>query len=218
MNPATKQLIAAIPTIAKDKQVFLSKTKLLKLLYLFDVEYFRQHRSTFTGFAWKFFHLGPWTHEIDTILEDLIREEVLIARQSARPDFDSTTYVPVKDQQIGVVLSDIHDEFALKRVLNAWIDRQLGEILDHVYFHTEPMKNAVRNTPLDFSMVQSQQPERYVRAQSGTAPKDAKRIRQTFRERQAQLPSSHLSPIDFTPPRYDDEFFQAMAKLETERA
>jgi hypothetical protein len=137
MNPATKQLIAAIATIAKDKQVFLSKTKLLKLLYLFDVEYFRQHRSTFTGFAWKFFHLGPWTHEIDTILEDLIREEVLIARQSARPDFDSTTYVPVKDQQIGVVLSDIHDEFALKRVLNAWIDRQLGEILDHVYFHTE---------------------------------------------------------------------------------
>ncbi|MDC8451056.1 MAG: hypothetical protein LV473_22295 [Nitrospira sp.] len=218
MNPATTQLIAAIATIAKDKQVFLSKTKLLKLLYLFDVEYFRQHRSTFTGFAWKFFHLGPWTNEIDTVLEDLVREEVLIARQSARPDFDSTTYVPLEDQQISLVLSDIRDEFALKRVLNAWIERQLGEILDHVYFHTEPMENAVRNTPLDFSVVPSQQPERYVRPQSSTTTKDARRIRQTFRERQSQLRSNHLSPIDFTPPRYDDEFFQAMAKLETDRA
>jgi len=200
MNQSTKQVIAAIATVAKQKQVFLSKTKLLKLLYLFDVEYFRQHRNTFTGFAWKFFHLGPWTIEFDPLLEELEREDILLARQSTRPDHESTTYLPVEDQEIGPVLPGHHDEFALRRVLNAWIDRPLGEILDHVYFHTEPMESAVRNTPLDFSKVSSQQPERYNRPQSGTAPGDAARIRQAFRDRQSQLRARQISPTEFTPP------------------
>ena len=39
---------------------YFTKTKLLKLLYLFDVEYYRIHRIIFfTGFSWKFYHLGP---------------------------------------------------------------------------------------------------------------------------------------------------------------
>jgi len=80
------------------------------------------------------------------------------------------------------------------------------------------MENAVRNTALDFSMVHAQPPERYVRPQSGTTPSEAARIRQAFRDRQSQLRAHQISPTDFAPPRYDDEFFQAMTKLETNPA
>jgi hypothetical protein len=56
-------LIQAIVTWIAEHDGYATKTKLLKLLYLFDVEYYRQHRYTFTGFGWKFFHLGPWAAE-----------------------------------------------------------------------------------------------------------------------------------------------------------
>lgn len=218
MNQAVKQLIPAIASFAKEKGAYLPKTKLLKLLYLFDVEYYRIHRSTFTGFPWKFFHLGPWTNEFDPVLESLVREGTLIAVPNRRPDFDSTNYLPAKDQDIGNLFPDIHDDFALRRVLKAWTERPVGEILDHVYFHTEPMENAVRNTSLDFSVVPTQQPERYARASSNTSPGDAARIRRAFKERQAQLRAQQASSTIFTPPRYDEEFFQAMAKLDADPA
>ena len=50
-------LIPAVVTWVVEHDSYVTKTKLLKLLYVFDVEYYR-HRSTFTGFGWKFFHLG----------------------------------------------------------------------------------------------------------------------------------------------------------------
>lgn len=218
MNQAVKQLIPAIASFAKDKDVYLSKTKLLKLLYLFDVEYYRLHRTTFTGFPWKFFHLGPWTNEFDPVLEALEREGTLIPRPNPRPDFDSINYLPAEDVDFGNLFSDIHDDFALRRVLKTWVERPVGEILDHVYFHTEPMEIAVRNTPLDFSVVPVQQPDRYERASSNTNPRDAARIRKAFKERQTQLRSQQTSPTTFTPPRYDGEFFQAMAKLDADPA
>jgi hypothetical protein len=217
MNQATKPLITAIATVAKEKQVYLSKTKLLKLLYLFDVEYFRRHRATFTDFGWKFFHLGPWTNEFDTVLEELVRDDILVPRQSSRPDYDSISYLPVEDQDVEGVLPNVHDELAFKKVLNVWLERPLGEILDHVYFHTEPMENAVRNTPLDFNVIPGQQPERYIRSASQTMPRDASRIRRAFNERLTELRANQGMTTDsFTPPRYDEEFYQAMAKLETD--
>ena len=55
-----EKLMIAIVSWAVEQGSYITKTKLLKLLYLFDVEYYRVHRRTFTGFSWKFFHLGPW--------------------------------------------------------------------------------------------------------------------------------------------------------------
>jgi len=218
MNPAVKQLIPAIASFAKEKEAYLSKTKLLKLLYLFDVEYYRLHRTTFTGFPWKFFHLGPWTNEFDPVLEELVGAGELISRPSSRHDYDSMNYLPAEPREIGPLFTSFRDEGVLNRVLNVWVERSVGEILDYVYFHTEPMENGVRNTPLDFSVIPSQQPERYARTASNTPPGVMTRMRQEFKERQAQLQVQQFGDTEFTPPRYDDEFFQAMSKLEENSA
>lgn len=212
MNPATKQLIPAIASYVKEREAYLSKTKLLKLLYLFDVEYYRIHRQTFTGFQWKFFHLGPWTNEFDPLLEELERSGVLIAQPSPRPEYDSRNYVTTEYHDIDGLFANNRDEAALKSILSRWAERPLGEILDYVYFRTEPMEHGIRNVPLDFSVIPTEAPEKYKRAASGIAPSEITCRRKAFRERQALLRSQHGS-FEFTPPRYDEEFFEALSKL-----
>src|SRR6266849_3614938 len=80
--PATDKLIVAIVTWVVDQESYVTKTKLLKLLYLFDVEYYRAHRQTFTGFSWKFFHLGPWAAEFDPTLDGLVAKAALVQQHS----------------------------------------------------------------------------------------------------------------------------------------
>src|SRR5262249_1119378 len=69
MNPKLKDLMAAIVSRVNERGSGVSKTKLLKLLYLFDIEWFRRHKETFSGFDWQFYLLGPWTGEYDPTLE-----------------------------------------------------------------------------------------------------------------------------------------------------
>jgi hypothetical protein len=58
-------LIPAVLTYARAKGGYTTKTKLLKLLYLLDIEAFRKQRSTLTGFRWIFYKYGPWTYNRD---------------------------------------------------------------------------------------------------------------------------------------------------------
>lgn len=214
MNQAVKKLIPAIASYVKGKESNLSKTKLLKLLYLFDVEYYRLHQQTFTGFQWKFFHLGPWTNEIDRLLEDLVHSSDLIPKPYSTQEYDSYNYEAAEDSDIGALFTSVRDEGAIKRVLSTWAERSVGEILDYVYFHTEPMEHGIRNAPLDFSVISAQAPERYARSSSATLPADAARLRKTVKEKQASLRKQQNGTFEFTPPRYDEEFFRALSKLD----
>ena len=82
-------LISAIVTWIAEHDSYATKTKLLKLLYLFDVEYYRQHRCKFTGFGWKFFHLGPWAAEYDPTLSGLLAHGVLSEQRSNSSEYDA---------------------------------------------------------------------------------------------------------------------------------
>jgi hypothetical protein len=94
VNAYTKKLIHAIVSQVVEKGGYVTKTKLLKLLYLFDVEYYRVHRQTFTGFNWKFFHLGPWAREFDPLMEELVHSETLVESTSAKQDYDTKFFRP----------------------------------------------------------------------------------------------------------------------------
>jgi len=214
MNQIVKQLIPAIASYVKDKESNLSKTKLLKLLYLFDVAFYRLHRQTLTGLQWKFFHLGPWTNEIDPLLDELIRSGELVEKPYSTQEYDSCNYEPAEETDIGSLFTSVRDEGVLKRVLSTWADRSVGEILDYVYFHTEPMEHGIRNAPLDFGLISNQPTERYERSSSGTSPKEAERLRKAIQARLGSLQKEQTSKFEFTPPRYDEEYFRALSKLD----
>src|SRR5713226_4367588 len=134
MNPAIERLIPATVSHVNEHGGYMTKTKLLKLLYLFDVEYYRIHRQTFTGFSWKFFHLGPWAREFDPLIEELVRTETLVETTSAKQEYETKFFRAAEPRDMNGLFPTFADESLLLSILNTWSDAPTGEILDHVYF------------------------------------------------------------------------------------
>lgn len=215
MNPAVKQLIPAVVWYVTHRGGFLTKTRLLKLLYLFDVEYYRRHRNTFTGFQWKFFHLGPWTSEFEPTVNELVGRGILEERQSQKSDFDTKFYRCPEPSDLSRIFADYHDEAAVKGVLDLWGDRPTGEILDYVYFHTEPMEHGIRNEPLDFATVEAEPTRLYRRSASGRTSGQVAVLHRRFEDVLRKMTTTaEQREFDLTPPRYDDEFHDALGKLD----
>ncbi|HET8580808.1 MAG TPA: hypothetical protein VFL31_07400 [Nitrospiraceae bacterium] len=208
-------LIPAIVTWIVDHDSYATKTKILKLLYLFDVEYYRRYRHTFTGFSWKLFHLGPWAAEYDPALSGLVAHGVLSEQRSNASEYDTAFYRPAERVETRRAVPTVGDESILLQVLKRWGTRTTGEILNYVYFQTEPMEAGIRNQALDFSVIPAERPVVYSRSASGKSPADIRKLRVQFEKRQAERKDKERQPFPFTPPKYDDEYFEAMAKLQS---
>jgi hypothetical protein len=214
MNPKLNSLIKAIVFYVKRRDGFITKTKLLKLLYLFDVEYFRVHRQTFTGFEWKFYHLGPWTAQYDPILDCLVESDQLVRRQSSQPDYDTQFFEPAQEEAINVALPELKDEYILKVILDNWGDKSSGEILDYVYFETEPMIKGQRDRLLDFGLIPEEPTPSYRRSPSGKSDKEIQAVRNRVAERLKSNASDEYEKTTSAPPRYDDEYWKAVEIME----
>src|SRR5260370_4305738 len=132
-------LIPEIVTWIAEQDSYATKTKLLKLLYWFDVEYYRQHRHTFTGFGWKFFHLGPWAAEYDPALSGLLAHGVLFEQRSNSSEYDTAFYKPGERVETRRAFVNVKDQSILLAALKRSGTRTTGETLTYVYFHTEPL-------------------------------------------------------------------------------
>jgi hypothetical protein len=213
MNSSVSELIVAVVTYVTTHDSYITKTKLLKLLYLFDVEFYRAFGRTFTGFQWKYFHLGPWTREFDPALEVLVSRGELIEQASERSEFEAKFLHASQPINLRRPVANYREEAVLKIVLDTWGASTTGEILDYVYFHTEPMENGIRNENLDFSKIVQQSPIRYKRTASDKTPGEIRMLRRKFGE--AVAANLKSASFHFTPPQYDDEFREAIAKLDT---
>jgi hypothetical protein len=213
VNETVKVLIPAIVAYVVETGGYVTKTKLLKLLYLIDVEFYRSHRQTFTGFDWKFFHLGPWSADFDPLLSNLLASGTLIERIGTKPEYETKFYYVAEPHDLGKLFKSATDEFALKGVLKTWAESSTGEILDHVYFHTEPMEHGVRNERLDFSSISEGPVQQYIRPSSGIQAKEIKKLRAKFDSRSKEL--ARHAAFAYTPPRYDDEFRKGIDELES---
>jgi hypothetical protein len=211
MSDSITELITAIVSYVTEHGGYVTKTKLLKLLYLFDVEFYRAHGKTFTGFQWKYFHLGPWTKEFDPVLAQLVVDGSLIEQSAERLDFDTKFLRSAESHDLKAPFDNYRDEGILKVLLDTWGSSQTGEILNYVYFRTEPMEYGVRNENLDFTRVSQQLPETYKRRPSGKTPNEIKALRREFNRKAAERP---VTSFEFTQPKYDEEFQEAMEKLD----
>lgn len=138
---------------AKNQGVFdIGATKLTKLLYLIDCEYFRWARTTLTGAPWLFYHFGPYSAD-------------LLAVAGKTPGVAFAEPVEVEGERTfkACRIAQFHADplarfppelrAAVEKVCSRWLALDLETILDHVYFHTEPMLTATRSQPLDFSLI-----------------------------------------------------------------
>jgi hypothetical protein len=212
MNDRIAELIPAVVSYVTKQGGYVTKTKLLKLLYLIDVDFYRAHRTTLTGFQWKYFHLGPWTNEVDPILEELVAASSLQETRSDKSEYETRFFHSSEPPDLGKLFNTFKDEAIVKIVLDTWGNRTTAEILDYVYFQTDPMEHGIRNERLDFSRISSRVPEPYKKSSSGKTKNEIARLRGEFKRK---APTTNETRFEFTPPRYDSEFLEAMEKLDS---
>jgi hypothetical protein len=152
-SPILQNLIKHIITRVSDEGAILGVTKLVKLLYLIDVEYYRRHRKLLTGLDWIFYHYGPYSLEIPDIIcsldLDIPQEDVSIGDGRIVHQFK-----PVYKQEVDILeVMPTSDVMLVEKLIDKWALEDLNKLLSYVYFDTEPMQDAEVGQSLDFSKI-----------------------------------------------------------------
>lgn len=154
-----------------------TKTKILKLVYLVEIQYKRRSGDRLTNASWVYYLYGPYLKNYDALLQN---ENIQIMD------------LPVSDEKEAQILSlkNSYDNkniprdirFLIGSIVQKYGEFDLRNLLDHVYFETEPMINVeTRGEVLDFDTVM---PEEYYKVKKlEIDPKTKRELRQDFRKR-----------------------------------
>ncbi len=149
------------------------KTRLIKLLYLTELEYFRRTGKRLTSLDWRFYHFGPYAAALEPYVGDP----------------DSVVTHGLLGEIVGTSTRETHADADLQHaivdVVHEWGFAELNTLLDHVYFETEPMQAASRGEFLDFSTINREKP------QSLSLSLDEKEIK-TLREKLRRRASAYV--------------------------
>ena len=120
----------------RDREGTTARVRLAKLLYLFDVEYYRVHGRPFTRLRWRFLHYGPY----DTALEPYLGSDEVTTASGHSAYVSRGSY---EDASVDDIIT-LSDRTILDRIVQQWGPEDLPVLLDYVYFGTEPMENVAR--------------------------------------------------------------------------
>jgi len=147
-------LIKYIVCYATDHDIRLTTVRLVKFLYLADLYHARWSGGrTFTNFPWAFVYYGPYCREAITGIDEASLEG-LITCQTYESKYKD------KDWAVFTCHDDNYEE--LRKLLPIAMISELqyrikkygddtAQLLDYVYFETEPMLDVKKGDRLDFS-------------------------------------------------------------------
>jgi hypothetical protein len=189
IDPDVRALIAYIVARASGKGITLNRTRLVKLLYLVDIERVRTRRDPLTGLRWRFYHYGPYAYELIDTLRSMEGVELATAAWRDNVLYRSAPGAPgAEDWKAGtkIVIDGVIDRFA---------PLDLNELLDYVYFHTGPMADAERGQWLDLALARDDPRERRpTPLRPPERPPDIDQRLAQWRPRDATLRSVALDP------------------------
>lgn len=119
-----------------------------KYLYLLDYAVFRLTGSKATDVRWKFYHYGPWSEDVISLMDNVQGVfrlgwiDYASAEDRPIPEFDPIT------EKLPLALESL-----INRILNAFACRDASLVVDYCYRLTEPMQKALRGQLLDFSTI-----------------------------------------------------------------
>ena len=214
MKPIAQDLALALLTRVKERGGTANKTKLLKLLYLADIEHFRKHGETLTGFDWIFYLYGPWSEEYDSLLEDLERRDLIRIDQWSKGDLAGARLVANESRDLNKLIESADEYYRVQHQVDAWADKALPDLLNYVYFSTDPMRDAVSFQKLNFDQIDKTPPPIYKRTASGTRPEALKRIRARLLDARARNEKARATAsAGYSVPQYDETYRQGLDAL-----
>jgi hypothetical protein len=200
---------------------------LLKYVYLGDLAYAETHQGeTFTGAPWRFHHFGPWALDVFQRIEPVIRDIGASERSISSPKLadDYFRWVLVDDDLFEQLDSLLPYEItrAIKRAVHEFGD-DTSSLLHYVY-GTRPMLRAAPGEGLCFAPVEEEAPDmveergpRYEVALDRLSQQEQESrtsvmntIRERVQEKLARKKGWIKRQVPYTPPRYDEVFFEGL--------
>jgi uncharacterized phage-associated protein len=120
---------------------YITKTQLIKFLYLADLYSVKWTGKQLTDLEWCYYQFGPWNDGIDAALTQMNGKDIIQDYQ------ENATYIrPVNaDAQVDDLQLPMSLKFVLDNIRREWAGaNKLNQLLDYVYT-TAPMQ-AVKNT------------------------------------------------------------------------
>lgn len=126
-----------------------AKTKLLKLAYLVDLEYTRRQGSRLLDVDWIYYRFGPYVFSFDDIIS-----HYPFRPEETEFDQDKIATIVCLESEASPPSLPFEARSAANSVLADFAKLSLNDILDHVYFETEPMQDVQdRGQKLNFDTV-----------------------------------------------------------------
>jgi uncharacterized phage-associated protein len=149
-------LLKFIVGYATQNEISLTTVRLVKFLYLADLYYARAHEGkTLSKFPWAFVYYGPYCSEAVNAIQQA-ESAGIICMKSFESKFSEDEMYQLfyckDDYELDEIQRDIPGEIvtSLMAAIKKYGD-DTPYLLDHVYFETEPMKEARKGDVLDFS-------------------------------------------------------------------
>ncbi len=157
INKIVLNLIKYITCYATDHGIKLTTIQLVKYVYLADLYYARYHDGdTITHFPWAFVYYGPYCSEVMQSIDEAASAGI-IARMTYESKFNDKDYnlFSCEDERYDELrkLFPLEVTSELKDKIKKYA-HETAQLLDYVYFETEPMKNVNKGDMLDFSKAQ----------------------------------------------------------------
>jgi len=182
-----KAAILYLLKVADEERTSFGKVRLMKFLYLLDVEHYRYYGERCTGLEWVFYKYGPFAFELEDFLIKIKvkNEEIPLEKgktlKKLKFDFDlqdEGNKPPFKCKGI------------LDNLFKEWGSADLNQLLDYVYFGTEPMIDVQLHKRLDFTKVIP-----YKRAQTITiSPATKRKLRKLCSRMRKSLDQIEVPP------------------------
>lgn len=178
-------LIRYIVWYATQQGIKLTTNRLVKFLYLADLYYARiKDGKTITGFPWRFIYYGPYCREAWNTIEKAAADN-LICKETYASYFDDE-----KEYNLFWCREDDAEELGeqihigvigyLQNAIKKFGD-DTPQLLDYVYFDTEPMQDAQKGDLLDFSKAERFEPVKKVQLKK-LSPETIKKAREKIKK------------------------------------
>lgn len=230
LSKVNKLLQYIILVAGQEDELFsrqLGPIHLIKYLYLADLSYAKSHEGqTYTGLQWKFHHYGPWAveayNQIEPALSIIYAEKKFI--QSTQYEDDFYRWSKTDDDLCDALFDelDLSVTGAINRLVHKY-GTDTSRLLDYTY-KTAPMLNAAPGDQLDFvanlrnisdqiDTTEDSSCTMLTKRQEKNRTKQLLELKQKIRKK---LESKRKeSKPTFTPPRYDDVFFEGLTQLDS---
>jgi uncharacterized phage-associated protein len=161
-NDRAKNAILYIVEKACQERISMGKTRLMKLLYLLDIEHYKFNKKIYTNLDWIYYKYGPFSFDVENLCKEIGLDEIEKGLKKDR------IVKLLKIDHWKVKKADVEPKIRtlLNHIYNRWALSDLNSLLDYVYFETEPMIHAQYKQILDFSTVVPQRMRKKIKISS----------------------------------------------------